>query len=89
MKIPRKVKMYSPYAKKHTLHEIEVVKKKRASELARGQRKFRSVTSGYGGFPRPNRKGVRSLQREFMLDIDVLRPVKHIIRKILEQKSLS
>ena len=57
MKIPRKVKMYSPYAKKHTLHEIEVVKKKRASELARGQRKFRSVTSGYGGFPRPKPEG--------------------------------
>ena len=49
--------MYSPYAKKHTLHEIEVVKKKRASELARGQRKFRSVTSGYGGFPRPKPEG--------------------------------
>ena len=57
MKIPRKVKMYSPYAKKHTLHEIEVVKKKRASELAGGQRKFRSVTSGYGGFPRPKPEG--------------------------------
>ena len=49
--------MYSPYAKKHTLHEIEVVKKKRASEVARGQRKFRSVTSGYGGFPRPKPEG--------------------------------
>ena len=52
MKIPRKVKMYSPYAKKHTLHEIEVVKKKRASELERGQRTIRSVKSCNVGFPR-------------------------------------
>ena len=57
MKVPRRVKMYSPYAKKHTIHEIEVVKKKRASELARGQRLFRRVTSGYGGFPRPKPEG--------------------------------
>ena len=39
--------MYSPFAKKHTIHEIEVVKKKRASELARGQRLFRRVTSAF------------------------------------------
>ena len=57
MKLPRRIKMYSPFAKKHTLHEVEVVKKKRASELARGQRLFRRVTSGYGGFPRPKPEG--------------------------------
>ena len=57
MKLPRRIKMYSPFAKKHTIHELEVVKKKRASELARGQRLFRRVTSGYGGFPRPKPEG--------------------------------
>ena len=50
MKVPRRIKMYSPYAKKHTVHEVEIVKKKRASELARGQRLFRS-------FPRPKPEG--------------------------------
>ena len=57
MKLPRRIKMYSPFAKKHTIHELEVVKKKRASELARGQRLFRRVTAGYGGFPRPKPEG--------------------------------
>ena len=57
MKLPRKIKMYSPYAKKHTVHEVEVVKKRPASELARGQRLFRRVTAGYGGFPRPKPEG--------------------------------
>ena len=57
MKLPRRIKMYSPFAKKHTIHGLEIVKKKRASELARGQRLFRRVTSGYGRFPRPKTEG--------------------------------
>ena len=57
MKMPRKVKRYCPYCKKHTLHEVERVKKKKASELKWGQRRFRRVTAGYRGFPRPKPEG--------------------------------
>ncbi len=57
MKMPRKVKRYCPHCKKHTLHEVERVKKKRASELKWGQRRFRRVTAGYRGFPRPKPEG--------------------------------
>ena len=57
MKMPRSIKRYCPSCKKHTLHEVEKVKKKRASELKRGQRLFRKVTAGYGGFPRPKPEG--------------------------------
>ncbi|MEL9914743.1 MAG: 50S ribosomal protein L44e [Thermoplasmatales archaeon] len=57
MKLPRKVKRYCPFCKRHTLQEIERVKKKKASELRKGQRRFRRVTSGYGGFPRPVYEG--------------------------------
>jgi large subunit ribosomal protein L44e len=57
MKLPRNVKTYCPSCKKHTLHELEKVKKRRASELKWGQRRFRRVTSGYGGFPRPKPEG--------------------------------
>ena len=32
---------------------ISAVKKQSPSELTRGQRKFRAITAGYGGFPRP------------------------------------
>ena len=54
---PRKVKRYSPSAGRHTLHTIERVKKRRASELKWGQRRFRRVTAGYRGFPRPKPEG--------------------------------
>lgn len=57
MKLPRKVNMYCPKCKKHTAHDVERVKKKMASELKWGQRRFREVTSGYGGFPRPKPEG--------------------------------
>jgi len=53
MKLPRKMKMYCPFCKVHQLHEVERVKKRKASELRWGQRRFRRVTAGYGGFPRP------------------------------------
>lgn len=35
------------------MHEVVKVRKKKASELKAGQRRFRRVTAGYGGFPRP------------------------------------
>ena len=54
---PRKVMRYSPAAGRHTLHTVERVKKRRASELKWGQRRFRRVTAGYRGFPRPKPDG--------------------------------
>ena len=53
MKMPRTIKTYCPFCGTHTEHAVERVKKKKASELKWGQRRFREVTSGYGGFPRP------------------------------------
>jgi len=53
MKKPRTIKTYCPFCKTHTSHDVERVKKKKASELKWGQRRFRKVTAGYGGFPRP------------------------------------
>lgn len=57
MKKPKKIKTYCPHCKKHTMHVIEKVKKRKASELRKGQRRFRRATSGYGGFPRPKPEG--------------------------------
>ena len=63
VKMPRKVMRYSPYAGKHTEHTVERVKKRRASELKWGQRRFRRVTSGYRGFPRPKPSGEKPTKR--------------------------
>lgn len=57
MNMPNKIKRYCPTCKKHTIQEVERVKKRKPSELTWGQRRFRRATSGYGGFPRPKFEG--------------------------------
>lgn len=63
MQRPRKIKRYCPTCKKHTEHSVERVKKRKASELKQGQRRFRRVTSGYRGFPRPKPEGREKTSR--------------------------
>lgn len=53
MKIPKEVRRYCPYCRKHTTHEVFESKRRKASELKWGQRQFRRVTAGYRGYPRP------------------------------------
>lgn len=55
--MPKVMKAYCPKCRKHTDHEVERVRKKKASEFRAGQRRFRRVTSGFGGFPRPRFEG--------------------------------
>ncbi|MCI4351349.1 MAG: 50S ribosomal protein L44e [Thermoplasmata archaeon] len=57
MHYPKAVSSYCPKCKLHTEHEVEKVKKRPASELKWGQRRFRRATRGYGGFPRPKPEG--------------------------------
>jgi large subunit ribosomal protein L44e len=59
MKLPRTVKRYcpSPKCQTHTDQDVERGKKRRASELSWGQRRFRRATAGYTGFPRPKPEG--------------------------------
>ena len=66
VKMPRTVKRYSPAAGKHTEHTVERVRKRRASELKWGQRRFRRVTSGYRGFPRPKPSGEKPTKRVYL-----------------------
>lgn len=57
MERPRLVRGYCPHCRKHTDLEVERVKKRKASEFKQGQRRFRRVTAGYRGFPRPKPEG--------------------------------
>jgi large subunit ribosomal protein L44e len=57
MKRPRKIRSYCPFCKKHQVIDIERGKKRKASELKQGQRRFRRVTAGYRGFPRAKPEG--------------------------------
>lgn len=67
MQKPRKIKRYCPKCKKHTVHAIEKIKKRKASELKQGQRRFRRVMSGYRGFPRPKPEGREKTSRRLSL----------------------
>ena len=67
MQKPRRIKRYCPICKKHTLHNVDKIKKKKASELKQGQRRFRRVMSGYGGFPRPKPEGREKTSRRASL----------------------
>ena len=67
MQKPRKIKRYCPKCKKHTVHAIEKIKKRKASELKQGQRRFRRVMRGYGGFPRPKPEGREKTSRRLSL----------------------
>jgi len=60
---PRKIRRYCSSCKKHTLHDVHKIKKRKASELKQGQRRFRRVTSGYRGFPRPKPEGREKTSR--------------------------
>ncbi|MCK5258974.1 MAG: 50S ribosomal protein L44e [Thermoplasmatales archaeon] len=67
MKRPRKVNRYCPHCKKHTIHDVDKIKKRKASELKQGQRRFRRVMRGYRGFPRPKPEGREKTSRRIAL----------------------
>ena len=67
MKRPRKIKRYCPHCKKHTIHDVDKIKKRKASELKQGQRRFRRVMRGYRGFPRPKPEGREKTSRRIAL----------------------
>ena len=69
MEKPRKIKTYCPSCKKHTMHNIEKVKKRKASELKQGQRRFRRVMAGYRGFPRPKPEGREKTSRRIAMKL--------------------
>ncbi len=57
MHYPKVVSTYCPRCRTHTPHDVDKDKKRPASELKWGQRRFRRATRGYGGFPRPKPEG--------------------------------
>jgi len=57
MKMPQRIRGYCPFCNQHRELEVERVKNRPRSELRAGQRRFRRVTAGYGGFPRPKPEG--------------------------------
>jgi large subunit ribosomal protein L44e len=52
MKFPKVVRVFCPYCKKHTEHEVSIAKRRTRRTLAIGQRRFLRKLKGYGSFPR-------------------------------------
>lgn len=57
MKFPKEVRIFCPYCRKHTLHTVEIAKKRPRRTLSQGQRRFLRKMKGYGSFPKENPKG--------------------------------
>lgn len=60
MKAPKTTRVLCPFCKKHTSHQIKLVKKRARSSAhpdSHSQRRFKRKLKGYGSFPRPNPKG--------------------------------
>ena len=88
VKMPRKVKRYSPAAGKHTEHTVERVKKRRASELKWGQRRFHGSLLGTEvsqGQSHPGRNPPRGL----ISFTDVAKRGRHIPPEERELENLS
>jgi len=52
LKLPKTVRIFCPFCKKHTSHDIETVKKRTRRKMAEGQRRFERKLKGYGSFPK-------------------------------------
>jgi ribosomal protein L44E len=52
MKLPKTIKRYCPYCKRHTEHKVMISPKGQRSHLTKGERYRREkLEHGYGGFP--------------------------------------
>ncbi len=63
MKMPKEKRTHCPSCRKHTIHEVLRAKKRKAGELKAGQRQFRRVKAGYGGFPRALPSGAKPTKK--------------------------
>lgn len=52
MKFPKQLNVYCKFCKKHTIHTVEISKKKQRRTMAQGQRRFLRKLKGYTSFPK-------------------------------------
>lgn len=64
IRFPKQVRIFCPYCSKHTIHIVEVVKKKPRRKMAQGQRRFLEKLKGYGSFPRPKPEYEKPTKRQ-------------------------
>ncbi len=70
MKLPKQIRRYCPYCRKHTLHAVDTAKQKARSAthpLSRGSNarmKLRGLIGGFGNLGRRSRKGPKDWKRK-------------------------
>jgi large subunit ribosomal protein L44e len=57
MHFPKQIMTYCPKCDKHTLHNVELAKKRPRGIMTHGMRRFNRKMKGYGSFPKENPKG--------------------------------
>lgn len=63
VKYPKTIRTFCPFCRKHTEHEVEVVKKRPRGKLKKGERAFQRKLKGYGSFPRPKPSGEKPTKK--------------------------
>jgi large subunit ribosomal protein L44e len=67
MIIPRKIRTYCPFCRKHTEQGVSQLKKRAARPLSWGQRQFARVSAGYGSHPRSEQKKFAKTSKKIVL----------------------
>ncbi|MFH0711050.1 MAG: 50S ribosomal protein L44e [Candidatus Aenigmatarchaeota archaeon] len=57
MRFPKEIRTFCPTCKKHTIHSVELAKKRTRGAMTHGMRIFARKMKGYGSFPRENPAG--------------------------------
>jgi large subunit ribosomal protein L44e len=53
VEFPEKIRVFCKFCRKHTIHNVKIVKRGKKRALALGQRRFLRKLRGYTSFPRP------------------------------------
>lgn len=70
MKLPKEVRRYCPYCRKHTLHAVDTAKQKSRSSthpLSRGsssREKLRGLRGGFGNLGKRSKRGIKDWKRK-------------------------
>lgn len=67
MILPKVLNRFCKTCLKHTSQKCSEQKKKKPSELKKGQRRFRRKLKGYRGFPRPKPSSKRTIKKHSLL----------------------
>ena len=69
MKVPKVIRTYCPYCRKHTEHSVSIYKHGKRRTLAEGQRRYLRKQEGYGSKRKPEQKRFAKITKKQVLKL--------------------